>query len=160
MTNHPITGGMASEGQIISASLPTCLWLGLGPYVATRDSVAYDGNSEEVDVAVTLSELPILPRAGDDDVEAVVASEVVLRYCLLIAIGECNICKAENEEFPDAWLGEIKALVAVGFWPVIVAAEAAIRGLSEIQTLKRRVPKRNMFRSSMVKTLQITCRLN
>ena len=66
------------------------------------------------------------------DVEAVVAFEVVLRNCLLIATGECNICEAANEEFPDAWLGEIKAAVAVGFWLEIVGAEAAIQELSGI----------------------------
>ena len=106
-----------------------------------------------------LSELPILPRAGGDVIEAIVASEVVLRNCLL-TIGECSICEAENEEFPDPWLGEIKAVVVVGVGPGSVRAEAALQGLSEIQTLKRKAPKRNPFGSSMVKALQIACRLN
>lgn len=107
-----------------------------------------------------LSGFPILPRVGDDVVEAVVAFEVVLRNCLLIAIGECNIGEAENEEFLDVWLGEIRAMAVVGFWPEIVGLRAAIQGLSEMQTMKRRALKWNMLGSSMVKALRIACRLN
>ena len=153
---------MASAGQMISASLPTCWLLGPGgPYVPTQHSVVVDdGISDKVDEADVLSEFPILPKPGNGDVEAVVVSVVVSRNCLLIAITECSICEVENEEFPDVWLGEIKAMVVVGFWLEIVGVEAAIQGLSEIQALKRRVPKRNLFRSSMVKALQNTCRLN
>ena len=128
--------------------------------MATLDSITDDGTSEEVGEADVLSEFPILPRADDDVFEAVVASEVVLRNCLLIAIGECNIPEAENEEALAVWVGEIKAMAVVGFWPEIVGLEAAIQVLSEMQTLKRRAPKWNMFGSSMVKALQIACRLN
>ena len=122
--------------------------------------VVDDGISEVVDEADVLSEFPILPKVGDGDVEAVVASEGISRNCLLIAIGECNISEVENEGFPDAWLGEIKAMAMVGFWLEIVGVAAAIQGLSEIQALTRRVPKRTLFRSSMVKALQNTRRLN
>ena len=122
-------------------------------YKPNIDSVGYGGHPSEVDEADAFSELPFLPTVGDDDVEAVVAFEVVLRNSLLTAIGECKICEAEYEEVLDAWLGEIRAMVVVEFWPELVGVEAAIQGLSKIQTLKRTVPNRKLFRSSMVKAL-------